>query len=134
MSSIFIPEILKMKIIFNFLFFISAVAVGISACNKADEGFQNTTNKIVIDSLVATFDTVMAWDTTTITCYARGESLEYHWECDHGNFNGGGTQIKYAAGQCCVGGNTITYRVSNETGSVFKSIKIVVTNYVIDPK
>lgn len=110
------------------------IILTISACSKTDNSYQNTTDKIIIDSLTATSDTVMAWDTTTITCYARGETLEYNWECDHGNFNGGGTQIKYSAGQCCVGGNTITCRVSNETGSVFKSIKIVVTNYIIGPK
>ena len=123
-----------MKSFSNLFLCLALILLSIFACNKADDGFQNTTDKIVIDSLTATSDTVMAWDTTTITCYARGESLEYYWECDHGNFNGGGTQIKYAAGQCCVGGNTITCKVFNETGAVFKSIKIVVTNYVIGPK
>lgn len=108
---------------------LAAIILVISACNKTNNEYQNTTDKIIIDSLTATFQTVKAWDTTTITCYARGDSLIYSWECDHGNFNGGGTQIKYAAGQCCIGINTIFCTVSNNTGEVSDEIKIEVTSY-----
>jgi hypothetical protein len=100
------------------------------SCNKErEDAYTNTTDKISIDSLNATFYSVEAWDTTTITCYARGVNLIYGWECDHGNFNGGGTQIKYAAGECCVGINTIICSVSNETGHVTDEIQIEVTSY-----
>lgn len=89
----------------------------------------DTTDQISIDSLTATFYSVKAWDSTTITSYASGIDLIYAWECDHGNFNGSGTQIKYAAGECCVGVNTITCTVSNELGKVSKTIQIEVTSY-----
>ncbi len=100
------------------------------ACGKeTDNNIEDTTDQISIDSLTATFYTVKAWDTTTINCYASGVDLIYAWECDHGNFNGSGTQIKYAAGQCCVGMNTITCTVSNHLGQVSKDIQIEVTSY-----
>lgn len=100
------------------------------SCNKEkDEELKNTTDQISIDSLTATFYTVKAWDTTTINCYANGVDLIYAWECDHGNFNGSGTQIKYAAGECCVGLNTITCSVSNDFGQVSEDIQIEVTSY-----
>lgn len=103
---------------------------GLFSCDKKDsDSGTNTTDKIIIDSLTASHYTVKAWDTTTITCYATGQNMIYAWECDHGNFNGGGTQIKYAAGECCVGINTIICTVSNETGHVSEPIQIEVTSY-----
>ena len=98
------------------------------SCEK-DEIAQVVSDKIQIDSLTATFYTVKAWDSTLIKCYATGDSLTYSWEADHGNFNGSGTQIKYAAGECCVGINTITCTISNETGYASKDIQIEVTSY-----
>jgi len=102
----------------------------ILGCKKEDEGTPEIpTDHVIIDSLTASFYTVKAWDTTTISCYARGENLVYGWECDHGNFNGSGTQIKYAAGECCIGLNTITCTVSNDSAQVSKDIQIEVTTY-----
>ncbi len=109
--------------------FVSAILLTLISCQKEDDLKEDTTDKIVIDSLVANYYTVVAWDTTTITCYATGDSLIYSWDCDHGNFNGSGTQIKYAAGECCVGINTITCAISNKLGMVSKSVKIEVTTY-----
>jgi hypothetical protein len=102
------------------------IAVG---CQKDDVENQNPTDTISIDSLTASFLTVKAWDTTTITCYASGDSLIYGWECDHGNFNGRGSQIRYAAGECCVGINTITCTVSNSLGEVSEDIEIEVLTF-----
>lgn len=111
------------------VFVILFITLFLMACQKSNVDDVNTTDKISIDSLTATFYTVKAWDTTTISCFARGDSLIYSWECDHGNFNGSGHQIRYAAGQCCIGINTITCAVSNQTGKVTKNIKIEVTSY-----
>lgn len=102
------------------------------ACQKNNINDIDTTDKISIDSLIASFYTVKAWDTTTITCFAGGDSITYGWECDHGNFNGSGHQIRYAAGQCCIGINTITCTVSNNSGKVSEEIKIEVTSYFDD--
>ena len=75
--------------------------VWIYSCEKDGNDLEmNTTDAIIIDSISASHYSVKAWDTTTITCYATGQNMVYAWECDHGNFNGGGTQIKYAAGEC----------------------------------
>mgnify|MGYP002640127148 CR=1 FL=1 len=109
--------------------FLGLFAILLIACQKTDIDEGDTTDLIEIDSLTATFYTVKAWDTTSIICYAKGDSITYGWECDHGNFNGSGHQIKYAAGECCVGKNTITCTVSNHTGKVTKDIKIEVTSY-----
>ena len=116
----------------HILLFVLLIIIFLAACHKnnIDEG--DTTDLISIDSLRATFYTVKAWDTTTITCYAKGDSIIYSWECDHGNFNGGGHQIRYAAGECCIGINTITSTVSNSTGKVSEEIKIEVTSYYDD--
>jgi hypothetical protein len=113
-------------------YFILLLAIGvlIFGCKKEDESPPDSpTDHVIIDSLTASFYTVKAWDTTTISCYARGENLVYAWECDHGNFNGSGTQIKYAAGQCCIGLNTITCTVSNDSAQVSRDIQIEVTTY-----
>ena len=114
----------------QYFIFILVVIFGLYSCQKDDDLKEDTTDKIKIDSLIANYYTVMAWDTTTITCYATGDSLTYSWECDHGNFNGSGTQIRYAAGQCCVGINTVICSVSNHFGVVSDEIKIEVTPYI----
>lgn len=122
-----------MKKFYYFIFLLSLL--WIFACEKEEDAtLEDTTDQITIDSLIANLYTVKAWDTITISCYARGVDLIYSWECDHGNFNGGGTQIKYAAGECCVGFNTITCSVSNETGQVSKSIQIEVLSYFDEGK
>ncbi|OYT12454.1 MAG: hypothetical protein B6I19_09755 [Bacteroidetes bacterium 4572_114] len=113
---------------FNFSLLLIIVLLAF-ACEKGPDEIIENTDYITIDSLTATFYTVKAWDTTTITCYARGENLVYGWECDHGNFNGSGNQIKYAAGQCCIGLNTITCTVSNDSSQVSRDIQIEVTTY-----
>ncbi|MDZ7741105.1 MAG: hypothetical protein U5Q03_04975 [Bacteroidota bacterium] len=120
------------KVITNYLIIAGMLLVllaSISCSKQNDDSPQNISDDIKIDSLIATHHTVKAWDTTTITCHASGTKLTYTWECDHGNFNGGGDQIKYAAGECCVGINTITCKVSNESGYVSENIAIEVTSY-----
>jgi hypothetical protein len=101
----------------------------ISCGNDQDDDLPGATGQVRIDSITASLYSVKAWDTATITCYADGTDLVYTWECDHGNFNGQGFRIKYAAGECCVGINTITCIVGNETGHVSGSILIEVTSY-----
>ena len=113
----------------NFIILLVIICVFFACEKESDPIIENTTDQISIDSLTATYYTVKAWDSTTINCYARGVDLIYAWECDHGNFNGSGTQIKYAAGECCVGLNTITCTVSNHLGQVSEDIQIEVTSY-----
>ena len=86
---------------------------------------------ITILELTTTLNPVKAWDTALITVTATGSNLNYGWEADHGNIVGSGSQVKYAAGECCVGLNTITCRVFNDTGEVSDTIKVRVTSYFL---
>jgi hypothetical protein len=101
------------------------------SCSEKDNN--KPSDSIQILSLTASINPVKAWDTTVITIEATGDSLQYGWEANHGNFRGGGKQIRYAAGECCVGLNTITCRVFNNTGEVSDTIMIRVTSY-FDPE
>ncbi len=97
------------------------------SCSKenADKG----PGDIRIQSLTSTLNPIEAWDTTLITVEATGSNLQYGWEANHGDFKGSGKTVKYAAGECCVGLNTITCRVFNDTGQVTDTIMIRVTTH-----
>ncbi|MFH2142727.1 MAG: hypothetical protein ABIJ97_09910 [Bacteroidota bacterium] len=120
---------MKQKILnYHFLVVIVLTAVLIFSCKKKEEP-DVTSDQIKILSLTASINPVKAWDTTFITCEAEGEYLIYTWDYDHGYILGDGPTVKYAAGECCVGVNTITCKVSNVTGSVSDTIKVTVTSY-----
>jgi hypothetical protein len=97
------------------------------SCGKKDDPV--TTGDITIISLTATVNPIKAWDTTLITIEAKGSSLQYAWEANHGDIQGSGKTVKYAAGECCVGLNTIKCKVFNDTGEVTDTIMIRVTSY-----
>lgn len=99
----------------------------LSSCSK--EKNDKTAGDIKILSLGATVNPIEAWDTTLITMEATGSNLQYGWEANHGDINGSGKTVKYAAGECCVGLNTITCRVFNDTGDVSDTIMIRVTTH-----
>lgn len=99
------------------------------SCSK-EENEPADTGAIKITSLTANDTVLKAWmDTASITVIASGDSLGYEWSCNHGTLHGSGTTVKYMAGQCCVGLNTITCRVYNDTSSVSKDINIRITSY-----
>ena len=107
--------------IFMITFFIS--------CNK-EEVIPAETGAIKIISLSSTDSVLKAYtDTATITVVATGENLEYKWTYNHGRILGSGSIVRYAACQSCIGLNTITCTVFNDTCSVSKDIKILVTSY-----
>ncbi|NQV02285.1 MAG: hypothetical protein HQ542_06550 [Bacteroidia bacterium] len=109
------------------IFVILSLLYVLLACNK--EKNAPTTGDITLVSLASTQNPVKAWDTTIITVVATGSNLQYGWDANHGSITGSGTQIKYAAGECCVGLNTITCRVFNDTGEVSDTVMIRVTSY-----
>lgn len=111
-----------MKRIYLFLF---VGIVMITACSKKEN--TNPSTEIRIVSLTETVNPVMAYDTTIITIVATGENLQFGWIANHGKIKGSGTTIKYSACQSCIGLNTITCRVFNETGEVSDTIMIRVT-------
>jgi hypothetical protein len=97
------------------------------SCSK--EKNDEPSGDIVIQQLSCTSNPIMAWDTTCITMEATGSELQYRWEANHGDINGRGKTVKYAAGECCVGLNTITCTVFNSSGEVSDTIMIRVTPY-----
>jgi len=111
------------------IIFVLISTVIVFACSK--EKNEKTTGDIQIQSLTATLLKVKAWDTTLLTMEATGSNLQYGWEANHGSITGSGKTVKYAAGECCVGLNTITCRVFNETGEASDTIMIRVNSHYI---
>jgi hypothetical protein len=105
----------------------------LASCEKNNQENLKLNPDIQILSLEATIKEVMAWDTTTLTVHATGNNISYSWEANHGDILGSGISVKYAAGQCCIGLNTITCRVFNEQGYAEDTIQIRVTPYMIKP-
>lgn len=114
---------------FRIILILLVIAVFVACAKDDSQKPIDTSDEIIVDSLVASQYSVKAWDTTTISCYAQGVELVYAWEVDHGSINGSGAQIQYAAGECCVGTNTVTCTVSNESGQIVRQIQIEVTSY-----
>ncbi len=95
------------------------------ACSKKDNTAPST--EISIVSLTASANPVMAYDTSVITVVATGSNLQYGWVVNHGKIKGSGSTVKYSACQSCIGLNTITCRVFNETGEVSDTVMVRVT-------
>lgn len=95
------------------------------SCSKKET--KEISNEIKIVRISSTANPIMAYDTTVITVEATGNNLQYGWEVNHGKIKGSGTSVKYSACQSCIGLNTITCRIFNETGEVSDTIMIRVT-------
>lgn len=95
------------------------------ACSKKNDTIPS--DSIKITSLTATLNPVMAYDTTVVTVEATGNNLQYGWVANHGRIKGSGKSVKYSACISCMGLNTITCRVFNDTGEVSDTIMIRVT-------
>ncbi len=104
---------------------LTIVTFGFWACSKKNDATPSENIKII--SLTSTVNPVMAYDTTVITVEATGENLQYGWVANHGRIKGSGKTVKYSACISCIGHNTITCRVFNETGEVSDTIMIRVT-------
>ena len=107
---------------------LAIVTIGFWACSKTND--TTPSDSIKITSLTATLNPIMAYDTTVITVEALGENLQYGWVANHGRIKGSGKSVKYSACISCMGLNTITCRVFNETGEVSDTIMIRVTKYI----
>ena len=114
-----------MKRIFIIL---AIVTIGLWACSKKNDTIPSDSIKIV--SLTSTVNPVMAYDTTVITVEATGANLQYGWVANHGRIKGSGKSVKYSACISCMGHNTITCRVFNDTGEVSDTIMVRVTQWL----
>ena len=111
----------------NIYLVLVVITVSLWACSKKNDSIPSAYIKII--SLTATVKPVKVYDTTVITMEASGESLQYGWVANHGKLKGSGKTIKYSACQSCIGHNTITCRVFNDTGEVSDTIMIRVNSY-----
>ncbi|HPG34452.1 MAG TPA: hypothetical protein PLM34_11390 [Lentimicrobium sp.] len=102
-----------------------------ASCSKNSTDDPPSGNQIsLIDSLVTRTDTIVAMkDTTSITVYTTAIDPVIQWSTDHGTILGSGRRIVYYSGECCIGGNIVTCKVSSENGSDVKSVKIHVKSY-----
>jgi hypothetical protein len=103
-----------------------AVTSSFFACNKHDDIVpENTTNTIIIDSIIPTKRNLIVWEESYITVYARGNNLTYYWECDHGTVLGrDSTTVLYYACPSCLGDNTVKCTVTDEYGSVSDTVMV----------
>jgi hypothetical protein len=100
-----------------------------TSCTK-DEELPVDTGEIKILSYTASDTVLQAWmDTATIVMQASGLNIDYEWSCNHGTIHGGGDTVRYMAGECCVGLNTITCRVFNDSSSISRDMNIRITSY-----
>jgi len=115
-----------MKISF-FKLLLPAVLI-LFACNKpGDNPDANPTDKLALDSLVATSKHIVTWQEIAIKAYARGENLKVEWYTNHGSmlFSDSVTVIYWAC-PSCEGLNIIECTVSNEYGSISDTVMIQV--------
>jgi hypothetical protein len=101
----------------------SGIIFTIYSCQKATT--DQFTDKIIIDSIVATKTNIGVFEKTYISAYVRGQNLKYQWKANHGSMSGiDSITVIYWACSSCVGLNTIECKVTNEFGSVSDTIMI----------
>lgn len=98
------------------------------SCNKEDEKpVVSPSDKLALDSLVATKKHIITWEEIHVKAYARGENLKYEWYTNHGSMLPvDSITIVYWACPTCEGLNVIECTVSNEYGSISDTIMIQV--------
>ena len=107
-----------------------ALTLLLAACSKQSSEEPLVAGSLKIVSLTTTTDTIMAWDTATISVTTNLPANLIRWEADHGTIMGSGSTITYYAGMCCIGTNTISCRASGTDGADTASIKIHITPWM----
>jgi hypothetical protein len=102
-----------------------------SGCTKdSDKPDADPSDKLALDSLVATKKHIVTWEEITVKAYTRGENLKFSWYTNHGSMVAlDSATVLYWACPSCEGLNIIECKISNEFGSVSDTIMIQV-----DPK
>lgn len=112
----------------GFFFLISVLAFLTIACNKEANNHEvNPSDKLALDSLVATEKHIVTWEEINVRAYARGENLKFEWYTNHGSMIAtDSATVLYWACPSCEGLNIIECTVSNEYGSVSDTVMIQV--------
>ena len=98
------------------------------ACNKEDDNPDvNPSDKLALDSLVATKKHIVTWEEITVKAYAHGENIKFEWYTNHGSMVAlDSVTVLYWACPSCEGLNIIECTVSNEYGSISDTVMIQV--------
>jgi hypothetical protein len=127
-----------MKKTLNNVFFLIIAIVIISGCKSdptnPDSG---TTSMPEIISLKTDKTKILygGQEPAIITCSAKGGDLKYTWQVDLGDIipiNADKSQVSFSGSACCVGDKTINCTVSNDKGSITKSI--IINIYEVETK
>ncbi|PLX01433.1 MAG: hypothetical protein C0594_13195 [Marinilabiliales bacterium] len=102
--------------------------VALVSCNKEEEEIPDeTSDKLVFESLEVSQDTLMIDETIQLTATATGEDLSYTWNAEKGNIIGSGSKVDYAPSPCTIGKVSIECTVKDKSGdSESKSVDIYV--------
>jgi hypothetical protein len=114
-----------MKINFSFILLTVLFVV---ACNKEDDKpIVDPSDKLALDSLVATKKHIVTWEEITVKAYAHGENLKFEWYTNHGSMVAlDSVTVLYWACPSCEGLNIIECTVSNDYGSISDTVMIQV--------
>jgi len=114
-----------MKINFSLILLL---AILMFACNKEDDSPNvNPSDKLALDSLIATKKHIVIWEQITVKAFARGENLKFEWYTNHGSMVAlDSVAVLYWACPSCEGLNIIECTVSNDYGSLSDTVMIQV--------
>jgi hypothetical protein len=111
--------------------FMAIILLFFLGCNKQDEKPDiSPSDKLALDSLVATKQHIVIWEQINVKAYARGENLKFEWYTNHGSMVAlDSVTVLYWACPSCEGLNIIECKVSNEYGSISDTVMIRVDPY-----
>jgi len=114
-----------MRISFQYILLLALLMAG---CHKEkDNPHADPSDKLALDSLVATKKHIVTWEEITVKAYARGENLKYEWYTNHGSMVAlDSVTVLYWACPSCEGLNIIECTVSNDYGSISDTVMIQV--------
>jgi hypothetical protein len=117
------------------------LALLVFGCKKNEDNPANSgeTTQPEIVSLTAEKTKILygGQDPAIITCVATGGNLKYKWEVDLGDIiplNADHSKVSFSGAACCVGDKTIKCTVSNDKGSVSKTIVITIIETATQPE
>ena len=82
--------------------------------------------RFIFVSIQAEKEKMKGGESIKVWVNAVGENLEYHWTSNTGSIIGDGSMVEFGAGNCFEGTAEINALVSNEYGSMDRTVKVIV--------
>jgi hypothetical protein len=82
--------------------------------------------RFVFASIHADKETMKGGESIEVWVNAAGKNLEYQWTSNTGSFIGDGPRVEFKTGTCFEGTAEINALVSNEYGSMDRTVKVIV--------